>query len=79
MDSKLQDKSGTWSTSCRVNNEVSLIVPIPAITESEPFAILTFLLPAQRLYDENNLEQPVMWLVAPESIIHEWTELGVTL
>jgi hypothetical protein len=44
MDNKLQDKLGMWSTSYRINNEVSLIVPIPTISENEPSMILTFLL-----------------------------------
>jgi hypothetical protein len=27
---------------------------------------------------EKNLEQPVIWLVAPKSIIKLWAELGIT-
>lgn len=40
--------------------------PFPATVANEPHAILTFLLPAQGILEENNFEDLVMWSVAPE-------------
>lgn len=47
-----------------------MIVPIQAIVERDLSAILIFLFLVAGLYEENNYEQPIIWLVAPESMIH---------
>ncbi|KAH9668854.1 protein kinase domain-containing protein [Citrus sinensis] len=44
---------------------------MPAIMDNDPSTILIFLLPAHELSDENNCDEPIIWSVAPESIIHE--------
>ena len=49
------------------------------MAEKDPSVILIFWFLAQGLYEENNLEDPVIWSVAPESIIHGQIELGLTL
>ena len=50
-----------------------------AMVEKDPYAIFIFWFHAQGLYKENNLEDLVIWLVAPESIIHKQLKLGLTL
>ncbi|KAM7486205.1 hypothetical protein LguiA_002214 [Lonicera macranthoides] len=45
------------------------ILPVPAIGERVPSAILTLKLPAQGEYEEKRLDASVMWSEAPESII----------
>lgn len=47
------------------------------IAESEPLAILTFQFPAHRLQDENSLDEPIVWSVMLESMIHGQLELAL--
>jgi hypothetical protein len=53
------------------------IEPFPATAEREPSAILILEFPAHGLYEENKLDSPVIWSVAPESMIH--VRLGMIL
>lgn len=55
------------------------IEPFPTMAEKDPFAIFIFCFLAQGPYKENNLEDLVIWSVAPESIIHGQLKLGLTL
>ena len=47
MEIRLQDSLGTCKTLYRTSVGDNLIVPVPAMAESEPSAILIFLFPAQ--------------------------------
>ena len=53
--------------------------PFQAMVEKDPYAIFIFRFHAQGLYEENNLEDLVIWSVASESIIHKQLKLGLTL
>ena len=55
------------------------IDPFLAMAEKDPSAIFIFWFPIQGLYEGNNLEDLVIWSVAPESIIHKQLKLGLTL
>ena len=53
--------------------------PFLAMAKRDPSTIFIFWFPVQGLHAENNLEDLVIWSVAPESIIHGQLELGLTL
>ena len=55
------------------------IDPFLAMAEKDPFAIFIFCFLAQGPYKENNLEDLVIWSIAPEFIIHGQLKLGLTL
>ena len=67
---KLKDNCGRLRTDDRVSEGVGLTVPDPITRDVEPSAKVTGQVD---LYDwrlENNLELPVIWSVAPESMTH---------
>ena len=43
---------------------------MPATVEREPFVFFSLTFPGLGVYEENNLAQPVIWSVTPESMIH---------
>jgi hypothetical protein len=45
--------------------------PHPIIGDEDPSAMRTLSFPERGAYDEKDLDEPVMWFVAPESIIQE--------
>ena len=45
------------------------MVPFQAIGVYDPSTIRTFILPAHGTYVENEVGDPIMWFVAPESMI----------
>ena len=55
------------------------IESFPAMAEKDPSAIFVSWFLAQGPYEENNLEDLVIWSVALESIIHGQLELGLIL
>ena len=60
MDIRLHDNLGTCKTFDKVRDVDNLTSPVPAMGERDPSAILTFLFPAQGLYEEKRLEEPVI-------------------
>jgi hypothetical protein len=53
---------------------VHVIVPHPIIGDEDPSAMRTLSFPERGIYEEKNLGEPVIWLVAPESIIQRLCE-----
>jgi hypothetical protein len=70
-DRRSTGKLGTCKTWFKDRDGVQFIVPQPIIAAVDPSAMRTLSLPERGVYDEKRLEEPVMWFVAPESIIQD--------
>ena len=74
-DNKFSGKLGTCKTKFKGKDGSQLTVPQPIMGAEDPSAIRTRSFPDRGVYDEKYLGEPVIWFVAPESIIHgviEW-------
>ena len=69
IDSKLKEKDGTHKTLVRVRLAEICTVPIWVTTTNFPFGSLT-LADILAVIEMNNDIEPIIWLVAPVSIIY---------
>ena len=65
----MHDNFGTWRSELRIILGQISIEHVPATVEREPSSIFTLTFPGLGVWEENNLGQPVIWSVAPESMI----------
>ena len=65
------DNLGTWRTLFKVIDGLIWTSPVPATVAKDPSAVAIFLLLGHGEYVEKNLDEWVMWSVAPESMIQE--------
>ena len=75
--SKLVEKLETWRTEDKDIDWEQWMEPFPNTDDNEPSAVLTFSLSQRVDKEEKRFEEPVIWTVAPESMIQGLEEDAV--
>jgi hypothetical protein len=69
-DNKFSGKLGRCKMGLKGKDDAQLTIPQPIMGADDPSAIRTRSLPDRGVYDEKYLGEPVIWFVAPLSMIH---------